>query len=97
MDVEAERRFAVRHENKLLHGSMDRLVIRRLGNAVVGLEIIDFKTDQLVEGETLEERAKGYAPQMEAYCQAARKLYPDVQNISAKLVFASLNKVVDVL
>ena len=97
VDIETERRFAVRYQDKLLHGSMDRLVIRRLGNEVVGLEIIDFKTDRLMEGETLEERVKVYAPQMEAYLQAVRKLYPDVQDISAKLVFTSLNRVVDIL
>jgi len=92
IDVENERRFAVRWKGELLHGSMDRLVIRRSGNEVIGLEVIDFKSDRLLEGETLEERAKIYVPQLEAYRQAAAKLYPSVQNISAKLVFASLNE-----
>ena len=97
IDVEPERRFSIRLQDKILHGSMDRLVIRRLENEVVGLDIIDFKTDRPsgeTEAEFLEERARIYAPQMEAYRLAAAKLYPNVSNITAKLVFTSLNRVV---
>jgi ATP-dependent exoDNAse (exonuclease V) beta subunit len=98
VDVESERRFAVRWQNKLLHGSMDRLVIRRLGNEVIGLEIIDFKSDRPLDGEAgsdfLAERTRIYAPQIEAYKHAAAKLYPNVQSISAKLVFVSADEVV---
>jgi ATP-dependent exoDNAse (exonuclease V) beta subunit len=99
IDVEPERRFAVRHQNKLLHGSMDRLVIRRKGNEIVGLEIIDFKTDRRLGDESvsdfLTQRQKVYAPQMEAYRRAAEKLYPGVRNIATKLVFVAVDKVVD--
>ena len=101
IDVERERRFAVRLRHKLLHGSIDRLVIRRLGSEVVDLEIIDFKTDQRLEGEAesefLAERQRIYAPQIEAYCQAAGRLYPHVRSISAKLVFASVDKVAELI
>ena len=101
IDVELERRFAVHLQNKLLHGSMDRLVIRRKGNNVIGLEIIDFKTDRLMAGESesdfLAERQKIYAPQMGAYRRAVEKLYPNVRNIATKLVFVSADKVVNVL
>ncbi|MDR0326725.1 MAG: UvrD-helicase domain-containing protein [Planctomycetaceae bacterium] len=99
IDVETERRFAIRWKDKLLHGSMDRLVIRKIGDEVTGLEIIDFKTDRQGSESTsdfLEERKKIYAPQMEAYRQAAQKLYPNVQQITAKLVFASINKVEEI-
>ena len=97
IDVETERRFSVRLQDKILHGSMDRLVIHRQGNYVAGLEIIDFKTDSQgneSESEFLDERKRIYIPQMRAYRQAAEKLYPNARNITAKLVFTSCNKVV---
>jgi len=100
--VEPERRFAVRWQDKLLHGSMDRLLVRRRGDEVVGLEIIDFKTDRPMDGESewefLAERQRAYTPQIEAYCQAAKKMYPKVEsrNISAKIVFTSVDKAVNV-
>jgi len=98
--VENERRFAVRRKGELLHGSMDRLVIRRLKGEVIGLEIIDFKSDRPMAGESpsdfLVERTRIYVPQLEAYRQGAAQLYPTVQDISAKLVFVSLNEVVNV-
>ena len=97
IEVETERRFAVRRENKILHGSMDRLVIRRKGNKEVGLEIFDFKTDRPggeSVSEFLLERQQNYAPQMAAYRQAAEKLYPNVRDITTKIVFTAVNKVV---
>jgi ATP-dependent exoDNAse (exonuclease V) beta subunit len=99
IDVESERRFAVRREGKLLHGSMDRLVLRRIGNEVVGLEIIDFKTDRPggeTEMEFLADRQKVYTPQMHAYRQAVEKLYPNVREIVTKLVFTSVNRVAEI-
>jgi len=96
IDVESERRFAVHWEGKILHGSMDRLVIRRKGDEVVGLEIIDFKTDRRggeSESEFLLDRQAMYAPQMLAYRQAAEKLYLNVR-IATKIVFTSVDKVV---
>ncbi|MCL2005636.1 MAG: UvrD-helicase domain-containing protein [Planctomycetaceae bacterium] len=91
--VETERRFAVRWQGKLLHGSMDRFVIRRSGGEVIGLEIFDFKTDRPGVGEAeaafLADRHRHYAPQMEAYCEAVRVMYPGVQDVSTKMVFTA--------
>ena len=93
IDVENERRFSVRLKDELLHGSMDRLVIRKLGNEVIGLEIIDFKSDRPMAGESLAdffaERNRVYAPQLEAYRVGAARLYPNVRNISTRLLFVS--------
>ena len=97
IDIETERRFAIRWQSKLLHGVMDRFVLRRLNNEIVGLEIIDFKTDRRgneTEAEFLAERKRVYAPQMETYRQAIRKMYPNGQYISTQIVFTSINKVV---
>ena len=97
ISVETERRFAVRVQNKILHGSIDRLVIRRLGSEVVGLEIIDFKTDRPgseSDEDFLAERKRIYVPQMEAYRRAIQAMYPNVGSISAAIVFVSMNEVV---
>jgi len=103
IEVEPERRFAVRWKDakgkqSLLHGSIDRLVIRRLGDEIIALEIIDFKSDRPADGESASEflakRTEIYTPQLQAYHQAIAKLYPNIQNISAKLVFVSLDTVV---
>jgi len=97
--IESERRFAVHWKGQLLHGSIDRLVVRRRGNEVIGLEIIDFKTDQKMDGETesdfLSSRSSEYVPQIAAYRQAVGKMYRNV-DISAKIVFTSVDKVVPV-
>ena len=75
---------------------MDRLVVRRRGDKVVGLDIIDFKTDQKMEGETesdfLASRTEEYTPQIDAYRQAVIKMYPNV-DISAKIVYTSVDRV----
>jgi ATP-dependent exoDNAse (exonuclease V) beta subunit len=100
VDVENERRFVVRYEGELLLGSMDRLVIRKQGDKVIGLEIIDFKADRPMSGESEAEflagRKRIYSPQLAAYRQAAAVLYPNVQDITAKLVFVSLGRTVNV-
>jgi ATP-dependent exoDNAse (exonuclease V) beta subunit len=98
VDVEHERRFAVRLDNIFLRGSVDRLVIRRKGEKVIGLEIIDYKTDRLDEGrseqEFIEERQAFYAGQINAYRCGMAKLYGiDSSQIDAKLVFVSIPRV----
>jgi len=98
VDVARERRFAVHFQEKILRGTMDRLVIRRVGNTITAVEIIDFKTDGKPVGqgadEFLSERKEIYRPQMEAYKQAAAKMFPSAESITAKLVFTSVNDVV---
>ncbi len=76
--VENERRFAVRRDDELLSGTIDRLVLLKSGGRVAGAEIIDYKTDRLGtdrEGPTLAELVRHYRPQQEAYRDAVARLY----------------------
>lgn len=69
-EVSRERGFAVRHADKLLTGTIDRLVlVRARGGQPLAAEVIDFKTDALATqgpaGEAL--LNEKYAPQLSAY------------------------------
>ncbi|MDR3182812.1 MAG: UvrD-helicase domain-containing protein [Planctomycetaceae bacterium] len=90
LEVESERRFIVRLDEHLWRGAIDRLVIRRRNEKVIALEVIDFKSDG-------EERNEQYTPQLEAYRKALAKLYQlDASQISAKILYLTLDKVVEV-
>jgi ATP-dependent helicase/nuclease subunit A len=95
--VERERRFAVRHDEELLSGSIDRLVVIQCGGKVIAADVIDFKTDEVTVGDAagLQKKAEFYRPQLDAYRAAAAKLLglaPEA--IGARLVFLSVGKVV---
>jgi ATP-dependent exoDNAse (exonuclease V) beta subunit len=56
---------------------MDRLHLHRdSSGAVKAVEIIDFKTDAV---EDLQELARRYAPQMNAYRDVMQRAYPDAR------------------
>jgi ATP-dependent exoDNAse (exonuclease V) beta subunit len=88
-----ERAFALQQEERLLTGSMDRLVIVRSEGKAVAADVVDFKTDELVAGDqkTLAEKVEFYQPQMEAYRGAAAELLGiEAARIGARLVFLSV-------
>lgn len=100
LEVERERSFAVRHDDRLLTGAIDRLVLvrcapRGTGGAgpLVAAEILDFKTDtisgDLAEGLTqLTER---YAPQLEGYRRSVAQLTGlPLDRVFARLVPAGM-------
>ncbi|MDR0703828.1 MAG: UvrD-helicase domain-containing protein [Planctomycetaceae bacterium] len=97
VSVEHERRFAVRLDDQhLLHGSIDRLVLFRQNEKIVGLEIIDYKTDHYDEtqnlAEFIAEHQKRYTPQLEAYRDGMSRLYRiDLSAVSAKLLFIDID------
>jgi ATP-dependent exoDNAse (exonuclease V) beta subunit len=101
VDVEHERRFAVRFDDELLHGYIDRLVIFRKSGKVVGLEIIDYKTGHFDvnrnEADFLAERQKVYAPQLKTYRKGMSRLYRiDPQTIKTTLLFVDIDRVVTI-
>ncbi|MDR0391370.1 MAG: UvrD-helicase domain-containing protein, partial [Planctomycetaceae bacterium] len=80
VEVQHERRFSVLdNEHELIHGLVDRLVVERELGKVVGIEIIDFKTDRkfadIDEDIFLEQRRQFHTSQMEIYQRAIEKLY----------------------
>jgi ATP-dependent exoDNAse (exonuclease V) beta subunit len=97
VSVEHERRFAVRLDDQhLLHGSIDRLVVFRQNEKIIGLEIIDYKTDHYDKThnltEFIAEHQKIYTPQLEAYRNGMSQLYRiDPSAVSAKLIFIDID------
>lgn len=106
LEVEHERRFAVRlSDQQLLHGSVDRLIVRRENGQVVGIEIIDYKTDKPTDSSDIdlfvETRSQNYRPQLEMYREGIAKLYriekAEIKTkIKGKLLFVELDRVVEI-
>jgi ATP-dependent helicase/nuclease subunit A len=91
-----ERSFAIRQENSLLAGSIDRLVIIRSGGKPIAADVIDFKTDEIAPGDkkSLAARVEFYRPQMEAYRAAVGRLLGLAsERVAMRLVFLSSGSV----
>lgn len=83
-----ERTFALRDGDRLMNGSIDRLVIQQHQSQRIGAEVIDFKTDDVHVPGSLAKRVVYYRPQMAAYCAAVARLYDlPLASVSARLVF----------
>ena len=77
-------------EKVLLQGVVDCAVIEE-----DGITVIDFKTDYVTE-QTIADRARYYAPQVEAYAQALERIYQKPVKAAA-LYFFHLDQTVTVL
>lgn len=92
-----ERPFAILDNGQLLNGFIDRLVTWSVGDQVVGADIVDYKTDRFddpQDAQAIANRVAHYRPQLEAYRVAVSKLTRlPLSNISARLVFVSLDRV----
>ncbi|MDP2481136.1 MAG: UvrD-helicase domain-containing protein [Candidatus Palauibacterales bacterium] len=98
-ELHRERPFACRLDGEVMSGVIDRLVLVRSGSgssggpgagAVVAAEVLDFKTDELAEGDetALAARTDFYRPQIEAYREAVAAMYGlDAAALEARLVF----------
>jgi ATP-dependent exoDNAse (exonuclease V) beta subunit len=94
-----ERAFAIRQEDALLSGSIDRLLVIKSGGKPIAADVIDFKTDEIASGDrkALQARVEFYQPQMEAYrAAAARLLSLEVGQIGARVAFLSAGRVIAV-
>ena len=101
LEVSNEHTFSVvladdSGEEQLWSGSIDRLVLARLGDDVVWAEVLDYKSDFLTE-EQLADRVEYYRPQLETYGRvvAAQTGLP-VSKIRLRLVFLELGRVVKI-
>ncbi|MGL6196108.1 MAG: UvrD-helicase domain-containing protein [Thermoguttaceae bacterium] len=109
-EVYSERNFMVGYKEGIMRGSIDRLVITSSGGKIVAADVIDFKTDsfdfasQVLENanetaidEIIEQKKIQYWQQLYSYRKAVEKLYGlPLQQITAKLVFTSIDKVVKI-
>jgi len=93
-EARTERRFAVRDKDRLLCGSIDRLVLMYDGDRIVAADVLDYKTDTANSPEKLSELVDYYRPQLEAYCQAVATMYRlKATQITARLLFVSPGEV----
>jgi ATP-dependent helicase/nuclease subunit A len=96
VEVHRELPFALRDDKRLLTGAMDRVAVRRFGDLVHDVEVLDYKTDG-VDETTLPGKVEHYRPQLEAYGRAAARLFgAKPENVRARLVFVRAGWVVDV-
>ncbi len=88
-EVHREWSFAVRDADAIVSGQIDRLVVLYDGERPVGVDIVDFKTDQVSgDSQQLQSRAEHYRPQLEAYRKAVVKSFGlPVKQVSARLLF----------
>jgi ATP-dependent helicase/nuclease subunit A len=111
LTVYNERRFAIRRDDEIVSGVIDRLVTESQGGSVTYADIIDFKTDTIDETASQEQTRGGaisspntnglaakvdyYRPQLEAYRESvAQSLSLSLEQVTARLVFVSIGKVV---
>jgi ATP-dependent helicase/nuclease subunit A len=99
LEVSTEHTFSVvladeSGEEQLWSGSIDRLVLGRLGDDIVWAEVLDYKTDILTE-EHLPDRIEYYRPQLETYGRVvAAQTGLAVSEIRLRLVLLELGQVV---
>jgi ATP-dependent exoDNAse (exonuclease V) beta subunit len=88
-----ERAFALQqNQEKLLTGSIDRLVVLTSGNRPLAADVIDFKTDDITatQRSLLTEKINFYRPQLEAYRKTAAELWNlKLAQVTARLAFLS--------
>jgi len=98
MKLHREWPFAVRLDDSIVQGFVDRLLLyyradkvigdKVSANSVVAADILDFKTDAVEVGEAVDQRVEYYRPQLEAYRRAVAEVYRlDPRKIAARLLF----------
>lgn len=99
LEVLREESLALRIEEGLVVGSLDRLVIARRDGRVCGATVVDFKTD-LFFGESdawLRGRHAVHRPQLETYLRMVRQLWRlDADQVHGSLLFVSTGAIVAV-
>ena len=94
--IENERPIAAQYDDCLLEGFVDRLVWLYQAGQLVGIEIIDFKTDR-VGREKVDERVEFYREQIQAYANGLVKISGlDLTKIKTRFVFVESGTVVAV-
>jgi ATP-dependent exoDNAse (exonuclease V) beta subunit len=72
LELRREWPFALRDDDALVTGQIDRLIIARRGGRPVWAEVIDFKTDAV---EAVEDLAERYGEQIEDYRRSMAALF----------------------
>ena len=89
--------FACRFERTLISGIIDRLVLWSSGDRVVAAELLDFKTDVVLDDPSLAARVETYRPQLDSYRRAVTQLFGlSFNQVATKLIFVQRGEVVEV-
>lgn len=96
--VERERTFALLHQNELVLGSIDRLVLLIQDGRPIAADIIDFKTDRFggERSRWIEARRLHYGPQLEEYRFAVSQCFGvPLPQICTRLLLIEADAVID--
>ncbi|HEY5869162.1 MAG TPA: UvrD-helicase domain-containing protein [Candidatus Tectomicrobia bacterium] len=91
-----ERPFAVRENDAVVYGIIDRLVLFCLGDRVLAADLLDFKSDALAVRDTAEidEAVARYQPQLTLYHRAITQQFRlDVDCIVTRLLFVQVGEI----
>jgi ATP-dependent helicase/nuclease subunit A len=91
-----ERPFALQQDQKLITGSIDRLVVITNNGKPIAADVIDFKTDEIDPSnqQALAKKVAFYQPQIEAYRDVtAQLLQIDRQLVAGRIVFLNCDTV----
>ncbi len=97
MRVERERTFALLHQNELVLGSIDRLVLLIQNGRPIAADIVDFKTDRFggERSRWIEARRLHYGPQLEEYRFAVSQCFAvPVRHITTRLLLIEADAVI---
>ena len=95
--VERERTFALLHQNELVLGFIDRLVLLIQNGRPIAADIIDFKTDRFSGDRSrwIEARRLHYGPQLEEYRFAVAQCFGvPIQHIGTRLLLLAADAVI---
>jgi ATP-dependent exoDNAse (exonuclease V) beta subunit len=95
LKVHNERPFALRQEDTILRGTIDRLVEIHQDNHLIAVDILDFKTDTIDSDEpnALKDKADHYRPQIEAYRAAVAQMTGLSESaVTARLLFVGVGE-----
>ena len=98
--VERERTFALLHQNELVLGSIDRLVLLLQNGRPIAADIIDFKTDRFAGDRSrwIEARRLHYGPQLEEYRFAVSQCFGvPIQHIGTRLLLIEADAVISTI
>ena len=91
-----ERPFAVRENDAVVYGIIDRLVLFCQGDRVMAADLLDFKSDALSVRDTAEidEAVARYQPQLTLYHRAITQQFRlDVDCIATRLLFVQVGEI----
>lgn len=96
LQVIRERPFAIRDNDAVVYGIIDRLVLFRRHNRVLAADIVDFKSDTLAvdEAADMHHAIETYRPQLAMYRRAmARQFGLGINRIRTRLLFLPLGEI----